>query len=281
MKFCDQITFVIFTFNEGARVERAVRNFTRCGRVLVVDNCSSDNTADLAIAAGAQVLRHQNPGWVEDEETVRIVKAAVATPWIYWGYSDEIVDRDTLAALLQVVEEGRHAIVNIARKNYFYGSFTHEAYRNTMNRAFLKDAIDFSGNTIHRFGQPTVPDAMIKALDPDRFFVHHFISNTARSYVGTLDGYTDIEAAHAPFKSPPVMLLAMLKDFLVNYFLRGGRRAGRAGFYLGMAMLYYRLLLTMKVYEREHGLTRGTIEERNNQVRDRLLVDLEHGSDAP
>lgn len=281
MKFCDQITFVIFTFNEAARVERAVRNFAPYGRVLVVDNCSTDVTAELAVAAGAQVLLHRNPGWVEDEDTVAAVKAAVATPWIYWGYSDEIVDRDTLVALREAIGDGRYSIVNIARKNYFYGRFVAEAYRNTMNRAFLKDAIDFAGNTIHNFGRVAVLPDRIKTLDPERHFVHHFISNTAKSYMHTLDGYTDIEASHAPFKSPPAMLLAMLKDFIANYFLRGGRRAGRAGFYLAMSMLYYRLLLTMKVYEREQGLTRSSIEDRNNVVRDGLLADLERDLDAP
>ena len=281
MNLRDKITFVIFTFNEAARVERAVRNFAPYGQVLVVDNCSTDATAELAVAAGARVLRRQNPGWVEDEGTVAAVKAAVSTPWIYWGYSDEIVDRDTMAALHEAIEDGRYSIVNIARKNYFYGRFVADAYRNTMNRAFLKDAIDFTGNTIHDFGRVTVLPERIKALDPDRYFVHHFISNTAKSYMHTLDGYTDIEASHAPFKSPPAMLLEMLKDFVANYFLRGGRRAGRAGFYLAMSMLYYRLLLTMKVYEREQGLTRSSIEDRNNVVRDRLLADLERHPDAP
>ena len=281
MKYCDKITFVILTFNEEARVERAVRNFVKYGKVLVVDNYSVDKTVELASAAGAQILLHKNPGWGEDENTVSIVKSAIATPWIYWGYSDEIVDRETMIAMLDVIEAGDHAIVNIARKNYYYGNFTHDAYRNTMNRAFLRDAIDFSGNTIHNFGKVTAPEQAIRYLDPDRYFVHHFISNTAKAYVYTLDVYTDIEAAHSPLKSPGKMLLAMAKDFTLHYFVRGARRAGRAGFYLAMAMLYYRLLLAMKTYERQHGLTKLTIEERNNQVRDRLLVDLDRGPGAP
>jgi glycosyltransferase involved in cell wall biosynthesis len=281
MKYCDKITFVIFTFNETARVERSVRNFVKYGKVLVVDNYSVDNTAELAVAAGAQVLLHKNPGWGEDENTVSIVKAAITTPWIYWGYSDEIVDRQTMATMLDVIEAGQHAIVNIARKNYYYGNFTHDAYRNRMNRAFQRDAIDFTGNTIHNFGKVTVTEQAIKMLDADRYFVHHFISNTAKAYVYTLDVYTDIEAAHAPLTPPFKMLLAMGKDFFLNFVVRGARHAGRAGFYLAMAMLYYRLLLAMKAYERQHGLTKLTIEERNNKVRDLLLVDLERGPGAP
>ena len=279
--YCDKITFVLFTYNEEARVERAIRNFRPFGRVLVVDNLSTDRTRDLAVAAGAEVLEHRNPGWVEDEHTVAVVKAALRTPWVYWGYADEIVDRPTMDAMLEVIEAGGHSIVNIARKNYYYGAFTGSAYVNTLNRAFRKDAIDFTGNTIHRFGKETVPASAIKVLDPDRYYVHHFISNTAKAYVRTLDGYTDIEAERARFKAPWKMLLSIAKTYFVNYFLRGGRKAGRPGFYLAAAMAYYQLLLEMKIYEREQGLTTLTIEDRNNAQRDALLAELERGAVRP
>ena len=273
--YCDKITFVIFTYNEEARIERAVCNFKDFGKVLVVDNLSTDRTRDIAMAAGVDVLVHKNPGWVEDENTVAVVKAAVTTPWLYWAYSDEIVDTGTMNAMLQTVEAGSHSIVNIARKNYYYGAFCEGAYQNTLNRAFLKDAIDFSGNTIHRFGRVMVASAAIKFLDPSKYFVHHFISNSAKSYLRSLDGYTDIEAAHEALPSPGRLLLRVVKGFLGNYVVRGGRKAGNAGFYLGLQMVYYELLLAMKVYERVHRLTTSTIEDRNNRIRDALLVDLE------
>jgi len=185
--FSKQITFVLFMFNEEARIERAVRNFLPYGHVLVVDNHSTDRTVEIARELGAEVLMHKNPGWVEDEHTTSVVKMAVRTPWLYWGFSDEIVDRPTMEAMLAAVEGGKCSIVNIARKNYYYGEFTHDAYRNTQTRAFKKEAVDFRGNVIHGFGIPTVPESDICQLDPDKYFVHHFISNTAKSYMGSLD----------------------------------------------------------------------------------------------
>ena len=97
--FSHKITFVLFMFNEEARIERAVRNFLRYGRVLVVDNYSTDRTVEIAKSLGADVLLHKNQGWVEDEHTTSVVKAAVQTPWLYWGFSDEIVDRATMEAM--------------------------------------------------------------------------------------------------------------------------------------------------------------------------------------
>lgn len=276
----NQITFVLFMFNEEARIERAVRNFLPFGRVLVVDNYSTDRTVEIARSLGADVLMHKNPGWVEDEGTTSVVKAAVQTPWLYWGFSDEIVDRETMAAMLAAIDSGKYSIVNIARKNYYYGEFCYDAYRNTQNRAFKKDAIDFRGNTIHQFGKPTVSDSEIAFLDPDKYFVHHFISNTVKTYLGSLDRYTDIEAQHSEPPKPMKMLLRMLKGFLGNYFIKGGRKAGRAGVYLGLLMSVYQLMLATKAYERVFELSTLGIEKRNNVIRDRLLVELESADES-
>lgn len=272
--FSDQITFVLFMFNEEARIERAIKNFLPFGRILIVDNYSTDRTIEIARSLGADVLLHKNPGWVEDEHTTSAVKSAVQTPWLYWGFSDEIVDRKTMEAMLAAISSDKCSIVNIARKNYYYGEFCHEAYRNTQSRAFKKDAIDFHGNVIHRFGKPTVSDSEIVYLDPDQYFVHHFISNTAKTYMSSLDRYTDIEAQCTPPVRPLKMLIRMILGFLDHYFLKGGYKAGRAGLYLGLQMCFYHLLLSMKTYERVQSLDTKSIEFRNNAKRDQLLLEL-------
>jgi len=275
--YSDKITFVLFMFNEEARVDRAVRNFIKHGRVLIVDCFSTDRTCEIAISLGAEILKYQNHGWVEDEVTTDLIKATVKTPWIYWGFADEIVDRATMDAMIAAVEGERYAIVNIARKNYYYGEFCHDAYESTQNRAFKKEAIDFKGNRIHSFGKTTVPESAILYLDPNDHWVHHFISNTAKVYNRSLDSYSDIEAADAPLPSPLKMLVRMIGGFVRNYFVRGGRKAGRAGLYLGMQMAFYQLMIAMKAYEREHKLVKETIEDRNNKIRDGLLAELERG----
>jgi glycosyltransferase involved in cell wall biosynthesis len=277
MMYSEKITFVLFMFNEEARVERAVRNFNKFGRVLIVDCFSTDRTCEMAVALGAEILKYQNHGWVEDEHTTSLIKATVKTPWIYWGFADEIVGRATMDEMISAVEGGKYAIVNIARKNYYYGEFCHAAYRNIQNRAFLKDAIDFKGNRIHHFGKATVPESSILYLDPGKHFVHHFISNTAKVYNRTIDSYSDIEAVDTPLSSPLKLLARMAVGFLKNYYIYGGRKAGMAGFYLGMQQSFYHLMIAMKVHEREHNLVKLTIEERNNEIRDGLLAQLERG----
>lgn len=269
--YCEDLTFVVFAYNEEARIERVVRNFVRSGRVLVVDNHSTDRTREIAERAGASILVHKNPGWVEDENTVSVVKAAVVTPWIYWAFADEMVDGPTMAAILAAIAAGDCSIINIARKNYYYGEFCQGAYADTLNRVFRKEAIDFTGNKIHQFGRPTVPAAAVRRLDPSKFYVHHFISHTAKDYLRSIDRYTDIEPKTVPSSTVRRIIASMVKTFIANYILRKGYKAGLPCFFVIVQQAYYTALLNMKRHEAANGLVREVIEERNNAVRDRLL----------
>ena len=266
------ITFVIFTYNEAARIERVVRNLRDSGPVLVIDNHSTDNTALLAEALGARILHHQNPGWVEDEATTAVVKAAVCTPWIYWGYADEMLSRDTLDHILGIVRANRHDIISIARDNYYYGRYCHQAFAGgRLPRVFKKDAIDFTDNVIHRFGRVTVPDERIHYADRRRYIVHHFISNTAQTYLRSYDRYTDVEAGDQAPPHPARLIIRSLRTFLGNYVLRGGYKAGQEGFYFSVQMIYFDWLLAMKRFEHQNGYDNFNIERINNINRDIIL----------
>lgn len=267
----NNITFVIFTFNEEARIARVIRNFVHAGKVLVVDNHSTDGTEEIARTAGATVLKHKNPGWVENDNTVSLIKATVDTPWIYWAFADEMIDQATVDVILAEIEVPGCSIVRIARKNYFYGVFCHDAFISSMNRVFRKDAIDFTGNEIHGFGRVTVPKKMITALDAKKHFVHHFISNTAKSYLGTIDRYTDIEPKRSGSRPATRIILTALKTFIFNYFVRKGYKAGLPGLFLLYQMILYEAVLNMKRFEVSENLTAANIEERNDEVREGLL----------
>jgi glycosyltransferase involved in cell wall biosynthesis len=272
-RFSNRITFVLFTFNEEKRIERAILNFIPFGHILVVDNESTDATREIAQRHGCEILVNKNPGWVEDEITVSRVKAAVTTEWIYWAFADEMVEADTVEAIFSAIESGRYDIVNVARKNYYYGQFCYDLFADRMNRVFKKDTIDFTGNKIHCFGQ-VVPGSRICTI-PGNHFVHHFISNTAKAYLHVMDRYTDTESMEervAP--SLTRLLLSGCKTFLLNVFVRRGYRGGMPAYFLVANMIYYRWLSGMKLYERKQGLDRTVIESKNDSVRDRILEAL-------
>jgi len=54
------LAIVIPAYNEEGTVAEVVRNVKCKGLVIVVDDCSSDQTSELAKAAGAHVVRHES-----------------------------------------------------------------------------------------------------------------------------------------------------------------------------------------------------------------------------
>ncbi|MBV9472127.1 MAG: glycosyltransferase family 2 protein [Solirubrobacterales bacterium] len=86
-----EVSVVIAAFNREALIERALRSVwsqtLAPAEVIVVDDCSSDDTATVARAAGAQVLRHrQNRGPAAARNTA--IEAATQ-PWIAVLDSDD------------------------------------------------------------------------------------------------------------------------------------------------------------------------------------------------
>lgn len=59
-----KVAIVIPAFNEAGTIARVVNDVAPYGHPIVVDDCSTDNTAELARAAGAEVVSHQvNSGY--------------------------------------------------------------------------------------------------------------------------------------------------------------------------------------------------------------------------
>jgi hypothetical protein len=200
------------------------------------------------------------------------VKAAVKSEWIYWGFADEVVGESALAAIMEAVQSGKFRIVNIIRKNYYYGKFCHDAYAARLNRIFEKNAIDFSNNTIHHFGDVSVPESEICYLDPGRYYVHHFMALNAKNWLHSMDRYSEIQSTTYSGSFAELRIgVRLIKTLLGNYIVRGAYRAGFAGWALVIEMIYYECLLTMKSYERKRGLTVPEIEVLNNSARRALL----------
>jgi len=272
--YVPDITFVVFTFNEAARLPNVLCNFQGYGPILIVDNYSTDATVAIAREAGCSVLMNKNQGWVEDYETTENVKAAVSTEWIYWGFADEIAPKEVLSNLAQVIKERRHDIIMIQRKNYLYGQFCHDVAVSNHIKAFKKEAIDFQGNTIHNFGRVLVKEERIYKMTSDKF-VHHLISNTAESYLNTINRYTDMEIVtkSATEIDQPIVyyLLLPLKVLWWEFFRGGGRISGKPALALSVFMLIYSLIKAIKAYEVLEELDSTNITVANERIVRSLL----------
>lgn len=271
------ITFIIFTYNEASRIERVIKNFESFGNILLADNNSTDGTVDIAKQYGCKIfLRKEDYAFVENQQLVEQLYQVVDTEWIYWGFADEMLDGNTLNMISEIIKSNSYDIISMNRKNYSHGVFCYDLFHGYNYKAWKKGAIDFVKNPIHGMGKATVANEKIYKM-PDRYFIHHFSSYTAKSYINTLNRYTDTEVEFC--ENYDTSLYGVIKQFikriLKNYLFDGGYKAGYAGLGSVLMTLSYEWMRNIKIYEKQNGLNRDVIESKNNIIRDDILAKLD------
>ncbi len=274
----NNITFVIFTFNEEARIENVILNLKNYGQVLLADDGSNDETHNIALKHNCKILirpKLDHLYFAENQQMVDFIFDNVETDWIYWGFADEMLEFKTINEIIKIISTKNYDIINIDRKNYFFGKFCHNMYHARTNKIFKKGSIDFSDNEIHGMGSPVVEKNRIYYLD-DKYFVHHFISNTINSYLNIINIYTELELKNKKVNSNNYLqfILSALGMFIKQFIINGGYKAGFAGLALGQLTLFYSITNKLKIYEYNNNINRNTIEEANNVIRSKILKDF-------
>jgi len=110
----ERIRIVIPAWNEEATIDRVVRGVGSFGRVLVVDDASSDRTAGRAEAAGATVVRHDtNQGYVGALNTGFAAAAEAGAEYILTCDADGQHAGENLEEAIRLLEEGADLVAGV------------------------------------------------------------------------------------------------------------------------------------------------------------------------
>jgi glycosyltransferase involved in cell wall biosynthesis len=96
------LTVFILTFNEARHIERAIASVKAVAtRVVVVDSGSTDDTRDLAAAAGADVFQN---AWSNHSRQINwtLANTGINTDWTFRLDADEVVLPELAAKLAQL-----------------------------------------------------------------------------------------------------------------------------------------------------------------------------------
>lgn len=266
------ITFLIFTFNEERRIEYILRCFKPYGDVVIMDNHSTDNTVKIAQSYGACVYQHDHPGYVEEENVARNALDKVSTPWVYWGYADEILPKPLLENMQKVAVSKQYKLVKIRRKNIHYG-IEHFSLGNDLSpRFFRKGYLDFTGVKIHRFGKFVGKDDEVLILpQTDDYSIYHFSTYNISKFEIAHSKYSDIESMDIEKFSLSRMFYEPIKFFLRYYVMKAGWKHGLAGFIYVMQYCLFFFNIQAKVWEKKNDVTLESIEKKYDKMKEKLL----------
>ena len=269
------ITFVVFTYNEARRIEYVLRCFQPFGKIVLLDDGSTDGTGEIARKYGAEVCRRPPCDFGEDEAMAKFALAQVKTEWVYWAYTDEILPKPLLKKLQEVAGGERYKLVNIPRKNLHYGLpglYLASGFRSP--RFFKKGYVDFTGNKIHEMGRFLGrPEEVLDLPVKDEYSIHHCSTYDIKKFEINHSGYSDVESRTGGRFNPIKLLCYPVYFFLRYYVLKGGWRYGWGGFLYVMQYCFFYFNIQAKIWERENEVTLESIEKTYDGVKEKLLKD--------
>lgn len=273
------ITFVIFTYNEEYRLPFVLRNFSKYGRICVLDGGSTDRTKQVAESMGATFYLRSpsNRPNVETSENFELIKSFLDTDWVYWGYADNIAPKVLLDKLTEISRQNIIKQVMIPLYTYLWGNTKRYALKSYAPFFFHKDFVDFSGNYIHGIGKFLgMKEEILTLPNREEYALKHFSVYNQEKFVHGHMRYAEQEAQEKFRVGQKFSIWRMLRAILAYTWIFGKNnyKNGRLGLIIILNYIFYRVMTYARLYELEHGITIETIEKNYCIEKERILKDL-------
>jgi glycosyltransferase involved in cell wall biosynthesis len=241
------VSVVIITKNEAALISScldAAKLIT--DDIIVINNDSTDGTAEIAIKCGARVY-HENWDGYGANKNKGIMRARY--DWILSIDADEFPDREMVDALHELSLSDPAIVYDISFRSYFgqkrirFGSWGRDHHIRLFNRKLVK----WSQSPVHETLELPAR-AVVKKLHGH---LHHYSVQDANDFMQKADHYAGLSAGKYLMagKKPSFMKLhiAPAFHFIKNYIVFLGLLDGREGFLIAKMIsrhtwLKYRLL---------------------------------------
>jgi len=290
------ITVLAFAYNEEKRLPAFLAAVAKLGRVVVIDNFSSDNTVAIARWYKADVFSFRNAGYAEHPEVAKFALGKVESEWVYWGRIDEIPPTQLVDRLTAIAHGDNAEAVYIARMNILFGAPVMTWGADHQLIFFKKASIDMERAALFEHGVIKSGSRIIKMPHTEALSLWHFSSYDVRSYTNTNNRYSTITAddicskrrheySVSPEKSKRLLktLVAKMQTsgrleylricilpimrFGWHYFVRGGWKSKGRGFVTSYLMMMEQMLTELKVWERNNGFELDAVNARNEKYK--------------
>lgn len=243
------ISATVITRNEAENIEACLATLRWVDEIILVDQFSTDGTAEIAQKLGAQVFQESWKGFAQQKNSA-IEKAS--GHWILSIDADERVTPQLRQEIEGIVssETGINGYY-IARRNYFCGRWIRHGgwYPDFNLRLFRKGFGQFQERTVHEKVIVEGPVSHLKSA------LEHYTYNSISDYLVRMEKYSSLAAMEIHQKSRwsrwHTLSLRPLLTFLNMYFFRMGFLDGSRGFFLAVSYSYYTFLKYYRFYEND------------------------------
>jgi len=272
------LTFLVFTWNEEARVESMLRCLSGHGKIIVIDNFSTDSTVNIAKKYTESVYQHKNIGYVENEETINFALSLATTKWVYLAYADELIPQQLMIEIKKIINDDLYEIVEIYRRNFMFGQEVFNYGKHHL-RMFVKDAVDFKSNIVHKLGKyNSEKNKIIKIKNKKFTSIHHFSAYNSDRLELVHNRYANLEAEQRRYilKQRFSGIRAILKLFFYffgTYLALGGFKGGWPGLFISIQIAYFKFSIEARLWEYENGISLASMTANYESMKESLIKD--------
>lgn len=274
----NNITFIIFTYNEEKRIGYVIRNLIKYGKVLLLDDGSTDKTKEVAEKMGVMAILRPKMKVAESQEMLDFIKSVTKTKWIYFGCSDHALSKRLLERMVEISNQDKIRYVQIPIYTYLWGDTRNVMQKGYSPRFFRQDYVSFSGNKIHGMGKFLgAKDEILILPNKEEYAIRHYSSYNINKFISPHLVYAEIEAQERFQDGRKFnflrMLISMARYFYI--YIKSGFKSGALGFLVAMSYSFFRFMMFFRLYELEHNITLESIEENYSKSKEEILKEIE------
>lgn len=220
--------------------------------IVVVDQGSTDKTAEIAKKLGAKVFSHESVKYVELARNFAISKAT--NDWILILDADEEITDSLAKKIEEIIKKPKADYYRIPRKNIIFGKWIEHTlwWPDYQTRLFKKGKITWN-ETIH-----SVPMTIGKGMDlpaEEKLSILHHNYDSIEEYLERLNRYTSVQSEFLikdNYKFSWTDLISKpFREFINRYFTGEGYKDGVHGLALSLLQAFSELVTYIKVWQRD------------------------------
>lgn len=242
------ITAVILAKNEETIIQHAIGSVRFCSEIIVIDDESTDKTAETAKKSGAIVKKRPIEGDFASQRNFAMKQAT--NDWVLFIDADEEVT-DMLRDEIISCDKTDVSAFYLKRRDFWWGrelmfGETKKVRNKGIIRLVKKNSGNWMGNVHEVFYTAQSTDTL-------RGFLDHHPHPTVKEFLHDINVYSTLRAQelynHGTSTNIFEIIFLPLSKFILNYFIYLGFLDGPAGFAYAFFMSFHSFLVRVKLYQ--------------------------------
>jgi len=247
-----KISVVISAYNEEEKIEACLKSALFADEIVLVDNSSTDKTAEIANQYTKNIYKQKNdPSRIDIQKNFGFSKAT--GDWILSLDADEEVSKELADEIKVLIKNNvKESGFWIPRKNFTFGKWIEHTgwYPDHQLRFFRKGKGRFLDKHVHEKIKIEGEVGYLK-----NHILHHNYQTIPQFVHRAIDLYCPSEAEYLIDKgyifSPFDAIRFPLDEFLSRFFTREGYKDGFHGLMLSILMAIYRFIVFALIWEKQ------------------------------